>query len=94
MFQCHFQCTDKDDINQLIEAGSKLCSTFEETEQIKSLMDTEPRPWDRHFLLAAQLCLLSDSPNYLEALAILGKYLSNRSVFGESLNFGKSLNFR
>ena len=55
----------------LVESGVKLCSAFENTEQITSLMDTEPRPWDRHFLLAAQICLLSEEPNYIEALAIL-----------------------
>ena len=44
-------------------------------------MDTEPRPWDRHFLLAAQLCLLSlETPDYHEALAILGEHVIMRQV--------------
>ena len=41
-------------------------------------MSTEPRPWDRHFLLAAELCLSKNqsSENIIKALSILGKFLN------------------
>lgn len=46
-----------------------------ELENIKRLMPTEPRPWDRHFLVAAQLLLAQQEQVQLEtlvkALAIL-----------------------
>jgi len=72
LLKSYFQCAHSDDVSLLIEAGIALHDAFKPTEQIQSLMDTEPRPWDRHFLLAAQLCLLSlETPDYHEALAIL-----------------------
>ena len=37
-------------------------------------METEPRPWDRHFLIAAQIILANEitDDNIVKSIAILG----------------------
>jgi len=66
-----------EDVNELIKAGIEFHKKFEKFESIISLMKTEPRPWDRHFLLAAQINLFKNSniKNIIKSLAILGNYM-------------------
>lgn len=63
------------DISVLVKFALNMIAETSELENIKRLMPTEPRPWDRHFLVAAQLLLAQQEQVQLEtlvkALAIL-----------------------
>ena len=57
-----------------MDAGLGFYEKYAETESIKGLMETEPRPWDRHFLIAAQIILANKitDDNIVKSIAILG----------------------
>ena len=57
-----------------MDAGLEFYEKYSETESIKGLMETEPRPWDRHFLIAGQIILANEitDDNIVKSIAILG----------------------
>ena len=74
-FQCFFNRTNLSDVDKLVDAGLGFFEKYSDTEAIKGLMETEPRPWDRHFLIAAQIILANEitNDNIVKSIAILGK---------------------
>ena len=73
-FKCFFNHTSLSDVDQLVDAGLGFYEKYYDTESIKGLMETEPRPWDRHFLIAAQITLANEitNDNIVKSIAILG----------------------
>ena len=73
-FQCFYNQSCITDVDKLVDAGLDFWEKYSDTESIKGLMETEPRPWDRHFLIAAQIILANEitDANIVKSIAILG----------------------
>ena len=73
-FQCFFNQSCLMDVDKLVDAGLNFYEKYSDTESIKGLMETEPRPWDRHFLIAAQIILADEitDDNIVKSIGILG----------------------
>jgi len=73
LFKCFYNQSCITDVDKLVDAGLGFWEKYSDTESIKGLMETEPRPWDRHFLIAAQIILANEitDANIVKSIAIL-----------------------
>ena len=66
----------KSSVSVVESVGKDVYEAAKEFENVKKLMDTEGRPWDRHFLVAALMQLRNDHKSHssiIKALAILAR---------------------
>lgn len=64
----------KNNVSVVESFGKEVYEAAKEFPNVKKLMDTEGRPWDRHYLVAALMVLRNDHKSHssiIKALAIL-----------------------
>jgi len=98
LFKCFFNQSNLTDVDTLVDSGLDFYEKYCDTESIQGLMETEPRPWDRHFLIAAQITLANEitNDNIVKSIAILELGMTktgfNSDLMLMSLNLYSELN--
>ena len=84
-----FDKTSENSDRELVTFALDMVSKTSDLERVRGLMATEPRPWDRHFLLAAQTALYRSGAKernvLLRVLAILELGISSSGTNSDLL---------